>query len=470
MSDAVVVGAGPNGLAAAITLAREGHSVVVFEAEDTIGGGARTAELTLPGYLHDVCSAIHPLAVASPFFRSVPLEEHGVELIHPSAPLAHPLDDGSAVLLERSVDETADGLGVDAATYQKLMTPLARDAQRVGDEVLGPLRPPRHPIAMARFGRRAVRSAVGLANALFEGERAKAMFAGVAAHSMLSLRVPMTSAYGLMLIMIGHAVGWPIPRGGSQAIADGLASYLESLGGKIVTGARIESVDDLAPARAVLFDVTPRQLLQIAGRRLPDRYKRRLERYRYGPGAFKVDFAIDGPIPWKARECGRAGTVHLGGTLEEIAASEEALANGRHADRPYVLVGQQSLFDATRAPAGKHTVWAYCHVPNSSTADMTDRIENQIERFAPGFKDCILAKSIITPADLERHNANCIGGDINGGSADLRQVFMRPAPRLDPYSTPAKDIFICSSSTPPLGGVHGMCGYYGARSALRRAF
>ena len=470
MSDAVVVGAGPNGLAAAITLAREGHSVVVFEAEDTIGGGARTAELTLPGYLHDVCSAIHPLAVASPFFRSVPLEEHGVELIHPSAPLAHPLDDGSAVLLERSVDETADGLGVDAATYQKLMTPLARDAQRVGDEVLGPLRPPRHPIAMARFGRRAVRSAVGLANALFEGERAKAMFAGVAAHSMLSLRVPMTSAYGLMLIMIGHAVGWPIPRGGSQAIADGLASYLESLGGKIVTGARIESVDDLAPARAVLFDVTPRQLLQIAGRRLPDRYKRRLERYRYGPGAFKVDFAIDGPIPWKARECGRAGTVHLGGTLEEVAASEEALANARHADRPYVLVGQQSLFDATRAPAGKHTVWAYCHVPNGSTVDMTDRIENQIERFAPGFKDCILAKSIITPADLERHNANCIGGDINGGSADLRQVFMRPAPRLDPYSTPAKDIFICSSSTPPLGGVHGMCGYYGARSALRRAF
>ena len=470
MSDAVVVGAGPNGLAAAITLAREGHSVVVFEAEDTIGGGARTAELTLPGYLHDVCSAIHPLAVASPFFRSVPLEEHGVELIHPSAPLAHPLDDGSAVLLERSVDETADGLGVDAATYQKLMTPLARDAQRVGDEVLGPLRPPRHPIAMARFGRRAVRSAVGLANALFEGERAKAMFAGVAAHSMLSLRVPMTSAYGLMLIMIGHAVGWPIPRGGSQAIADGLASYLESLGGKIVTGARVESVDDLAPARAVLFDVTPRQLLQIAGRRLPDRYKRRLERYRYGPGAFKVDFAIDGPIPWKAKECGRAGTVHLGGTLEEVAASEEALANGRHADRPYVLVGQQSLFDATRAPAGKHTVWAYCHVPNSSTADMTDRIENQIERFAPGFKDCILAKSIITPADLERHNANCIGGDINGGSADLRQVFMRPAPSLDPYSTPAKDIFICSSSTPPLGGVHGMCGYYGARSALRRAF
>lgn len=470
MSDAVVVGAGPNGLAAAITLAREGHSVVVFEAEDTIGGGARTAELTLPGYLHDVCSAIHPLAVASPFFRSVPLEEHGVEMIHPSAPLAHPLDDGSAVLLERSVDETADGLGVDAAAYEKLMTPLARDAQSVGDEVLGPLRPPRHPIAMARFGRRAVRSAVGLANALFEGERAKAMFAGVAAHSMLSLRVPMTSAYGLMLIMIGHAVGWPIPRGGSQAIADGLASYLESLGGKIVTGARIESVDDLAPARAVLFDVTPRQLLQIAGRRLPDRYKRRLERYRYGPGAFKVDFAIDGPIPWKARECGRAGTVHLGGTLEEIAASEEALANGRHADRPYVLVGQQSLFDATRAPAGKHTVWAYCHVPNSSTADMTDRIENQIERFAPGFKDCILAKSIITPADLERHNANCIGGDINGGSADLRQVFMRPAPRLDPYSTPAKDIFICSSSTPPLGGVHGMCGYYGARSALRRAF
>ena len=466
--DAVVVGAGPNGLAAAVTLARAGRSVLVLEAQDTIGGGTRTAELTLPGFRHDVCSAIHPMVLASPFFRSLPLSEHGLEFIHPPAPLAHPFDDGSAALLERSVDVTADSLGRDAEAYRALIGPLVAGAAQLVPSILRPpLWPPRHPLLMARFGLDGLRSAVELARARFAGERARALLAGSAAHSTLSLYKRPSASFALVLTLLGHAVGWPIPRGGSQAIADALASYLRSLGGEIATGRRVESIDELPPARAVLFDVTPRQLVRLAGHRFPARYRRALERYRYGAGVFKIDFALDGPVPWSAAECARAGTVHVGGTMDEIAASEHAVASGRHAERPYVLVAQQSLFDPTRAPPGKHALWAYCHVPNGSSIDMTARIEAQVERFAPGFRDRIVARSAMGPGELERHNANLVGGDINGGIQDLAQLFARPAARAMPYSTPADGIFICSSSTPPGGAVHGMCGHLAARAALR---
>jgi phytoene dehydrogenase-like protein len=443
--------------------------VLVLEAEETLGGGTRSAELTLPGFLHDVCSAIHPLAACSPFLQALPLEDHGLSLIHPELPLAHPFDDGSAAVLDRSIEATSTSLGGDAAAYRRMMEPLARDAARLIPELLGPLRVPRHPWVLARFGPKAVRSAAGLANGSFEGEQARALFAGLAAHSMLPLERRPTAAFGLMLGVLGHTAGWPIARGGSQAIADSLASYLRSLGGEIVPGRRIESMDDLPLARAVLFDLTPRQLLRIAGDRMSSRYRRRLERYRYGPGVFKIDWALDGPVPWTAEQCGRAGTLHLGGTLAEIAASERAVNGGQHPERPYVLVAQQSLFDPSRSPEGKETLWAYCHVPSGSTFDMTERIEAQIERFAPGFRDRILGRSVMPPAELERRNANYVGGDINGGVQDLRQLFTRPAPRLVPYSTPDRKIFICSSSTPPGGGVHGMCGYWAARAALRRS-
>jgi phytoene dehydrogenase-like protein len=447
--DAIVVGSGPNGLAAAITIARAGRSVLVLEAKETVGGGVRSAELTLPGFLHDVCSAIHPLGVASPFFRTVPLAKQGLEWIHPAAPLAHPLDDGSAVIVERSVTATAQGLGPDAAAYRKLMSPLVADRERLMRDLLGPLRAPRHPLVLARFGLRAIRPAYGLAKGLFQGARARALFAGMAAHSILPLEKPGSAAFGLVLGLLAHAVGWPLARGGSQQIAAGLACYLQSLGGEIVTGHTVASIDDLLPARAVLFDVTPRQLLRIAGQRFSARYRRQLARYRYGPGVFKVDLALDGPIPWKAEVCQRAATVHVGGTLEEIAASERAVWQGAHPEKPFVLLAQHTLFDPTRAPAGKHTVWAYCHVPSGSTWDMTEPIEAQVERFAPGF------------------HPNYVGGDINGGVQDLRQHFARPAPRRVPYATPDKGIYICSSSTPPGGGVHGMCGYFAAQAALR---
>jgi phytoene dehydrogenase-like protein len=442
--------------------------VLVLEAEETLGGGTQSAELTLPGFVHDVCSAIHPLAAASPFFRSLPGEDHGLHLIQPSTALAHPFDDGTAAVLERSIEATALSLDSDATAYRKMMEPLTRDAQKLIPELLGPLRPPSHPWALGRFGLMAIRSAVGLASGSFEGERARGLFAGLAAHSMLPLERRPSAAFGLMLGMLGHAAGWPIARGGSQKIADALASHLRSLGGEICAGRRIESMKDLPPSRAVLFDLTPRQLLRIVGDRFPAGYRRRLARYRYGPGVFKVDWALDGPVPWTAEECGRAGTVHLGGTLAEIAGSERAVADGRHPDKPYVLLAQQSLFDPSRSPEGKHALWAYCHVPSGSTFDMTGRIEAQIERFAPGFRDRILGRSVMPPAELERHNANYVGGDINGGVQDLRQLFTRPAPRLVPYSTPDREVFICSSSTPPGGGVHGMCGYFAARAALRR--
>ncbi|CAN5151392.1 NAD(P)/FAD-dependent oxidoreductase [soil metagenome] len=464
--DAVVVGSGPNGLAAAVELARNGRSVVVLEAEDTIGGGTRSAELTLPGFVHDLGSAIHPLGYASPFFSKLPLEEHGLEWVHPPAPLAHPLDGGRAAVLERSVEETGETLGTDAGAYRKLMHPIARDFDRIIGSILGPPRLPRHPVALARFSLRAVRSARGLAESLFEGEEARGLFAGNAAHSFLPMEQGPSAAFGLVLGTLGHAAGWPFPRGGSQKIADALVSYLRSLGGEVYTGVRVRSVEEVPRARSVLFDVTPRQLLEISGQHFPGRYRRALGRYRYGPGVFQVDFALDGPIPWDAEGCMRAGTVQVGGTLEEISAGEAAVSRGEHPERPFVLLAQQSLFDATRAPEGRHTVWTYCHVPNGSGFDMTERIEAQIERFAPGFRRRILAKNTMGPADLQSINANHIGGDINGGLLDFRQLFARPAARLTPYSTSAPGLYICSSSTPPGGGVHGMCGYFAARAAL----
>ncbi len=470
--DAIIVGAGPNGLAAAITLAQAGRSVVVFEAQDVIGGGSRTKELTLPGFQHDICSAIHPLGLSSPFFRTLPLERYGLEWIHPPAPLAHPLDDGPAIILERSVEATSETLGIDAKAYRRLMQPLVDHWDILGDAFLGPLRAQMfaHPFLLANFGLKAIQPAQSFAKQHFKGDRARAIFSGMAAHSMLPLDQTLSAAFGIMLGVIGHAVGWPLPRGGSQAIVDALAAYLRSLGGEIVTGVEVKSIESLPPSAAVLFNVTPRQLLRIAGNQLPEGYKRRLQRFRYGPGVFKIDYALDGPVPWKASECLRAGTVHLGGTLPEVALSERQVANGQPPEKPYVLTAQQSLFDATRAPEGKHTLWAYCHVPNGSTFDMTERIEDQIERFAPGFRDRILAKHTLNPVQMEQYNANYIGGDINGGLANLMQFFTRPTIRISPYTTPNKRIYICSSSTPPTGGVHGMCGYYAAQAALRRAW
>lgn len=466
--DAVVVGAGPNGLSAAIALAQAGRRVLVLESALTIGGGSRTAELTLPGFRHDVCSAIHPAAAASPFFRSLPLAAHGLDLVQPPVGLAHPFDDGTAAALTRPVGETAATLGEDAVAYERLMGPLARDASLLIPQLMGPLRPPRHPIALVRFGLSALRSAEGIAEARFEGERAKGLVAGMAAHGFLPLDRPATAAFGLVLGLFGHHVGWPIPRGGSQAIVDALAAHLVSLGGEIRTNAPVRSMAGLEDARAIVFDLTPRQILAIAGDELPARYRRTLGRYRYGPGVFKVDWALDGPVPWAAKACRRAGTVHVGGTLGEMEAGEAEVWAGRHPERPFVLLAQQSLFDPTRAPAGKHTLWGYCHVPNGSTVDMTEVIESQIERFAPGFRDLVLARSTMNTADVERHNENYLGGDINGGVQDLRQLFTRPAPRLDPYSTPNPRLFVCSSSTPPGGGVHGMGGWFAARSVIRR--
>lgn len=468
--DAVVIGAGPNGLGAAITVARAGLSVVVLEAEDTVGGGARSGELTLPGFVHDTASAVYPLAAASALFRSLDLARWGLGWIHPPAPLAHPLAGEGAVLLERSLSETAVGLGADASAYRALLQPWVRSGEGLLDDLLGPLRLPRHPLQMLRFGLFGLRPAAALARSVFEGERARALLAGFAAHSVLPLEQPPSAAAGLVLAIAGHTAGWPVPRGGAQRISDALAGCLRSLGGEIVTGVRVHSLGELPPSRIVLADVTPRQLLHIAGGRLPAGYARQLRRYRYGPGVFKLDWALDGPIPWSAPECLRTGTVHLGGTLSEIAASEEDVERGRPPERPFVLLAQPSLFDPERAPAGKHTAWAYCHVPNGCSFDMTERIEAQVERFAPGFRDRVLARTASGPTELELQNANLVGGDIGGGRLDLGQLFTRPVPRLVPYSTPVPGLYICSSSTPPGGGVHGLCGYFAARAALQYSF
>ncbi len=465
--DAIVVGAGPNGLAAGITLVRQGWRVLLLEAKETVGGGMRTAELTLPGFRHDICSAIHPLGMGSPFFKSLPLADYGLEWIQPDLPLAHPFDDGTAVALHRDLEETAVQFGKDSATYHRLFAPLVNDWDKIAREFLGRLRLPRHPFAMARFGMRAVWPATALARALFRTEQLRGLFAGLGAHAIMPLEWPLTAAFGLMLGTLGHRVGWALPHGGSQTIADALAAFFTDLGGEIVTNHEVKLLNELPPARAVLFDITPQQLLAIAGEQLPTGYRRQLEKYRHGPGVFKVDWALSEPIPWRAEACRQAGTVHVGATLAEIALSERLVWRGKVAERPFTLVTQQSLFDSTRAPAGQHTGWAYCHVPNGSDVDMTAAIEAQIERFAPGFRDIVLASHTMTTYDFQQYNANYIGGDINGGVQNWRQLFTRPVPRLNPYTTPLKNVFLCSSSTPPGGGVHGMCGYHAAQTALR---
>ncbi len=467
--DAVVVGAGPNGLAAAITLARAGRSVLVLEVGDTIGGGCRSAALTLPGFVHDICAAIHPYAVGTPFFRSLPLEDYGVEWVHPPACLAHPLDDGSVAVLERSIAKTGSTLGPDAGAWRRLVAPFVERWNALAADILGPPHLPRHPVLMARFGLEGLRSARGLAQGTFRGAAARALGAGIAAHAILPLDQPPTGAAALVLGTLAHVAGWPIARGGTQTVAEALGAYLRALGGEIRTSTLVRSLDELPPARVVLCDVTPRQLLALAGDRLPNAYRRALERYRYGPGVCKVDYALDGPIPWRSPACARAGTVHLGGTLDEIAAGERAVWRAELPERPFVLLAQPSLFDPTRAPQGKHTVWAYCHVPHGSPCDMSERIERQIERFAPGFRDRVLARHVLSARDLEAHNPNYVGGDINGGVQDLFQLFTRPTVALDPYRTPAPGLYICSSATPPGGGVHGLCGYFAARSALRHS-
>jgi phytoene dehydrogenase-like protein len=469
--DAVIVGSGPNGLTAAITLARTGRSVLVLEANSTIGGGARSAELTLPGFVHDVCSAVHPLAAGSPFFKTLPLERFGLEWIQPEIPLAHPLDDGTAACLHRDVDLTAEQFSGDSRAYRRLMKPLARDWEKLADEFLQPmLHLPRHPMALARFGIPAICPTTFLAKILFRHEPARALFAGIAAHSFLPLEAAISSAFALVLGLAGHAVGWPIPRGGSQQIANALASYLDDLGGKIEVNRRVDNLGDLPKARVILLDVSVWEFLRIAGYRLPSRYRRRLESFRHAPGIFKIDYALSSPIPWKAEACRHAGTIHLGGSMDEIAAAERDVAQGKIPERPFVLVAQQSLFDETRAPRGQHTLWAYCHVPFNCQIDMSDRVESQIERFAPGFRDCILGRHKMGAADLEKSNANLAGGDINGGAANLTQLVARPILSPAPYRTALPGVYLCSASTPPGGGVHGMCGYHAARAALRNHF
>lgn len=465
--DTIVVGSGPNGLVAAITMARAGRRVLVLEARDTPGGGVSSAALTLPGFTHDLGSAVHPFGVASPALRGLPLAARGLRWIHPPAPVAHPLDGGRAVTLERAIAATAAGLGRDGAAYARLMAPVVRGWERVAPAALGPLRWPRHPVALARFGLRALWPAALLARALFRDEPARALFAGIAAHACLPLERSPSAAIGLVLGAIGHAYGWPIPAGGAQAIADALVAHLRSLGGEVVTGAHVRSLDELPPARAVLCDVAPARLLDLAGDRLPPAYRRALGRYRHGPGVFKLDWALEAPIPWASPACGRAATVHLGGTLDEIAAAERAPWAGEAHPRPYVLLAQPSRFDPARAPAGRHTAWAYCHVPRGSTADMAAAIEAQVERFAPGFRARILARSAMGPAQLEALNPNLVGGDITGGVSDLAQLFTRPTWSLTPYRTPAPGLYLCSASTPPGPGVHGLCGLHAARTALR---
>jgi phytoene dehydrogenase-like protein len=464
----VVVGAGPNGLAAAIVLARAGLSVKVLEGDAEVGGGTRTRELTLPGFLHDVCSAIHPMGVLSPLFRALPLAEHGLEWIYPKLSVAHPLDDQPAAILARSFDETCATLGPDAHAWRRVFEPLVRAGDEFVGDLLAPLRFPRRPWPFLRFGLHAWRSASGFARGRFRGPAARALFAGCAAHSALPLEFLFTAAVGSVFALTGHRVDWPLARGGSIAITRALASHLRALGGTIETGAPVTDLRALPDARAYLFDTAPKQLAEIAKDALPPRYLRRLGRYVYGPAAFKIDWALSSPIPWRDPRVSEASTVHVGGTLDEIAASERAPWRGEHAARPFLIVAQQSLFDPSRAPAGKHTGYAYCHVPSGSTVDMTDAIEAQIERFAPGFRDCVLARHVIRPADFEAANPAYVGGAITGGAADLSQLFTRPVARLDPYSTPNPRLFLCSASTPPGGGVHGMSGYWAARSALRR--
>lgn len=470
--DAVIVGSGPNGLAAAIVLAREGLRVLVLEAKEAMGGGARTEEVTLPGFRHDICSAIHPMSVVSPFLRSLPLSQHGLEWVFPPAAIAHPLDDGSAAILEESLERTASRMGEDEKAYRALFGPLAARAGLLFEEILRPIAGlplPRHPLLLARFGVLGLRSAIGLAGR-FRTPRARALVGGAAAHSFLPLERVGSASFGLVLLLAGHATGWPAAKGGSAAIVGAMAAYLRTMGGEIRTGSAVRSLKDVPESRAVLFDVSPRQLAAIAGEALPSRYLARLRRFRHGPGVFKIDYALDGPIPWVAEECHRSATVHLGGTIEEIARHEKAVFHGGMTGKPFVLVAQQSMFDSTRAPAGNHTGWMYCHVPHGSRIDMTEAIERQVERFAPGFSRRVLARRTFGPQQYEAHNENFIGGDIAGGANTMLQFLTRPFPKLDPYATPDPRLWLCSSSTPPGGGVHGMCGYWAARRVLKGVF
>ena len=467
--DAIVVGSGPNGLTAAITLQQKGLSVLIVEAKNTIGGGLRSAELTIPGFQHDICSAIHPLAVASPFFNSLPLHKHGLTFIQPKIAVAHPLDDGKSAVLSNSVEETAGLLGSDKDNYLKLIEPITKQWDALLPELLAPLHFPKDPVNFAKFGLKALQPATWIANK-FESREAKALWAGMAAHSIQPLSNLTTSAIGLVLMTAAHKQGWPIPKGGSQSLSKALASYFMSIGGEIKTDFLVTSLDQLPSTKAILFDITPRQLLKIAGHRFSNIYKWQLEKYRYGMGVFKVDWALDGKIPFTSEQARDAGTLHLGNTFAEIAASELATSKGKHPEKPFVLLAQQSIFDDTRSPKGKHVVWGYCHVPNGSTKDMTDVIEKQVERFAPNFKERILARHTFNTVQLEEYNPNYIGGDINGGIIDLGQLFTRPALRYSPYRTSEKGLYLCSSSTPPGGGVHGMCGFHAAQRAWKDIF
>jgi phytoene dehydrogenase-like protein len=463
---ASVVGAGPNGLAAAIVLAQAGLRVDVFEAQATPGGAVRSMELTLPGFVHDFGSAVYPMGAGSPFFSSLPLAKHGLEWIRSPAPLAHPLDDGTAVILEHDLESAAARLGPDGNAWRMLLQPFVEHWPEFAPEVLRPvLAIPKHLFLMARFGMSALLSAKAIARR-FQSDHTRALFAGLAAHSFLALDEPLSGAFGMLMAIPAHAVGWPIARGGAQSLTTALCSYLSSLGGRIMTSSSVESLDSMSDYDLILCDVTPRQLLTIGGQRLSDSYKRQLERFRYGPGVFKLDYALSAPIPWSASECARSATVHLGGSFDQIAASEKAVRSGQCAERPFVLLAQPSLFDPSRAPAGKHTAWAYCHVPNGSKVDILQKIEDQIERFAPGFRKTILARHVFSPAIMESMNPNLVGGDISGGVIDLRQMLFRPTRKL--YATSAPNIYLCSSSTPPGGGVHGMCGYHAAKLALAK--
>jgi phytoene dehydrogenase-like protein len=463
--DAVIVGSGPNGLAAAVALARTGRKVIVFEAEPTIGGGARSAELTLPGFVHDVGSAVYPFGRASPFFRTLPLNGFGLEWLEPDIMLAHPFDDGDCAVVYRNVEKTANALGRDAAAYRDVIGSVVDNWPLLEDAILGPPRWPAHPFALARFGMRAISSGEQLVRRHFSEEKTRALIAGVSAHGMLPLDERPSAAFGMVLTALAHVAGWVVAAGGAQRISDALAGYLRSLGGEVVAGTRVESIDDLPPATATLCDLSPKPFLRIAGHRLPANYRRKLERYRYGMGVFKVDWALDAPIPWRSETARRAGTVHLGATVEEMVSSERDAWEGRISDRPFVLLSQPTVVDLSRAPAGKHVAWTYCHVPHASPVNMLARLEQQIERFAPGFRDRVLARSVMQPADLERLNANLVGGDIAAGVVDLRQLFTRPTWRE--YSTPVRGLYLCSASTPPGVGVHGMCGYHAAQRALQ---
>ena len=465
--DAIIIGSGPNGLAAAIHLAKNGWKTLILEAVSTPGGGMRTKELTLPGFRHDICSAVHPMGLASPFLKTLELEKHGLEWLQPEVPLAHPLHQGRAAVLFRSLQETCAGLGRDSARYSRFFAPLVARADDLYEDLLKPADLPKHPITMTRFGIGAGLPA-SIFSKYFATEEARALFAGNAAHSVMSLDQLLTSAIGLVLQISAHAVGWPIPKGGSQSIADTMVRILESHGGKVQCDLPVKSLADLPPAKAYLFDVSPKNLSAICGEALPQRYRNQLEMYRHGPGVFKVDYALNAPIPWTNAHCRQAGTVHVGGTFAEIAASERAACDGRHTDKPFVLVAQPSITDATRAPEGKHVAWAYCHVPNGSTDDRLDIINSQIERFAPGYRDCILATHTMNCAAMEAYNPNYIGGDVVGGVTDWKQLFTRPVGLLNPYATPNPSVFICSASTPPGGGVHGMCGYWAAESVMKR--